>query len=218
MSLNREQSVYQKTAQGEIEKLVKELESEKNKLPQIVVKEKEVVKLESKCTKCNQIEFTYKLGQLKFITYGALGYSITITIISIIKNELFKSDFKAFFESTWRFLQLILKKADTGVLTLVNKVNNNILQWVMHIGLWVLIAGGVIFGLYKLVIELQYKSWKFWNIGAVGMLLIDLLLIVYLSDPIKNLIKLNLFICALGIYFTYVIMRVIINIVQIMHK
>ena len=61
---------------------------------------------------------------------------------------------------------------------------------------------------------MQYKTWKFWNIGAVGMVLSDLIMIVYLSEPIKNLTKLNLFIFALIVYAGYIIIRIIVNIIK----
>ena len=214
MNLNKKHSTYQKVARDEIENLVKELEREKNKPQQIEIKEKEVVKLEPKCTKCNQSEFTYMLGRLKFITYGALVYSIIITIINIIKNEILKSDFKTFFESAWIFLQMVFKKANMGFLKIVSKVDNNILHRVIHIGLWLLAAGVLIFGFYKMVKEMQYKTWKFWNIGAVGMILLDLIVIVFLSEPIKIITNLNLFIFALMFYAAYILIRIIVNIIK----
>ena len=97
-----------------INMVLAELEQEQKKPPAIEVREKEVVKLEPKCAKCNQREYTSKLGQLKFITYGALAYSIIITIIGIIKNDLIKSDFKTFFGSTWSFIQGAFKNANKG--------------------------------------------------------------------------------------------------------
>ena len=197
-----------------INMVLAELEQEQKKPPAIEVREKEVVKLEPKCAKCNQREYTSKLGQLKFITYGALAYSIIITIIGIIKNDLIKSDFKTFFGSTWSFIQGAFKNANKGFSELSIKVDNNVLQSIIHIGLWVLIAGIVIFGLYKLVTEMQYKTWKFWNVGAVGMVLLDLILIVYLSEPIKNLTRLNLFIFTLLFYAGYIIIRIIVNIIK----
>lgn len=203
-----------KSISEKISIVINELEQERKKPPAIEVREKEVVKLEPKCAKCNQKAYTSKLGQLKYITYGALAYSIIITIIGIIKNNLVKADFKTFLGSSWSFIQGVFKNANKGFTELSNKVDNNVLQMIIHIGLWVLIAGVVIFGLYKLVSELKYKTWKFWNVGAVGMVLLDLILIVYLSEPIKNLTKLNLFIFALLFYAWYIIIRIIINFIK----
>lgn len=194
--------------------IIAELEKERAKPPAIEVREKEVVRLEPKCAKCKEKEYTSKLGELKLITYGALAYSIIITIISIIKNDLVKSDFKTFLEQVWSFVCLIFKNANMGFITLSSHIDNEIAQKIIHIGLWVLVAGAVSFGLYKLYNEMQYKTWKFWNIGAVGMVLSDLIMIVYLSEPIKNLTKLNLFIFALIVYAGYIIIRIIVNIIK----
>lgn len=194
--------------------IIDELEKERAKPPAIQVREKEVVKLEPKCAKCKEKEYTAKLGQLRFITYGALAYSIIITILNIIKNELFKSDFKTFLESVWGIVSLIIKNANMSFQTLSNKVDNEMIQKIIPICLWVVLAGAVIFGIYKLYNEMQYKTWKFWNIGAVGMLLLDLILIVYLSEPIKNLTKINLFIFALLVYIVYIIARVIVYLIK----
>jgi len=194
--------------------IIKELERERKKPPSIEFREKEVVKLEPKCARCNQKEYNSKLGQLQFITYGALAYSIIITIISIIKNNLVKNDFKAFIVQMVDLLGQAFKNVNKSFLGVASKVDNNILHWVIHIGLWVLVIGAIIFGIYKLVKEMQYKTWTFWNIGAVGMVLLDLIIIVFLSEPIKNLTKLNLFIFALLVYAAYIIIRIIINIIK----
>lgn len=190
------------------------MEKEKGKPPVIEIREREVVKLEPKCVKCNQTEFAYKLGQLKYITYGALAYGITITIINIISKDLVKNDFKAFIMKAWSFLKTIFMSANKGFLTLSNKVDNNILHRIIHIGLWVVVAGLTIFGIYKLVEEMQYKTWRFWNIGAIGMVLLDLILIVFLSEPIKNFTKINLFIFALLFYAAYIILRIIVYMIR----
>lgn len=194
--------------------IIAELEKERAKPPAIQYKEKEVVRLEPKCDRCKEKEYTAKLGQLRMITYGALAYSIIITIISIIKNEIVKSDFKTFLEQSWRFIQLMLKKANMGFLTLSSHIDNEIAQKIIHIGLWVLVAGAVGYGIYKLYYEMQYKTWKFWNIGAVGMVLLDLILIVYFSEPIKVITNLNLFIFALLVYAGYIIIRITVNIIK----
>lgn len=194
--------------------IIKELEREKAKPPAIEYREKEVVKLEPKCTKCNHKEYNSKLGQLQYITYGALAYSIITTIMSIIRNELVKNDFKAFLGQVIDLLGQGFKNANKGFLGLASKIDNNIIQWVIHIGLWVLVVGLVGYGIYKLVKEMQYKTWKFWNIGAVGMVLLDLIIIMYLSEPIKNLTKLNLFIFALLLYAAYIIARIVVNVIR----
>ena len=209
-----EKNYEEKSISEKISIVIKALENERKKPPAIKVKEKEVVKIEPKCTKCNQKEYTYKLEQLKCITYGALAYSIIITIIATIKNKLIRADFKTFLGSAWSFIKRAFRTANNGFIKLSEKVDNNILQMVIHIGLWVLIAGAVGFGIYKLISELQYKTWTFWNIGAVSMVLIDLILIVYLADPIKNLIKLNLFIFALLFYAGYIVIRIIVNVMK----
>ena len=194
--------------------ILAELERERAKPPAIQVREKEVVKLEPKCTKCNHKEYNSKLGQLQYITYGALAYSILITIISILKNDLVKNDFMAFLGQVIDLLGHGFKNANKGFLGLVSKIDNNIIQWVIHIGLWVLVVSVGGYGIYKLVKEMQYKTWKFWNIGAVGMVLLDLIIIVYLSEPIKNLTKLNLFIFALLLYAAYIIARIVVNVIR----
>lgn len=204
----------EKSLSDKISIVINELENERKKPPSIEVREKEVVKLEPKCVKCNQREYTSKLSQLKYITYGALTYSIIITIIGSIKNDFLRTDFRSFLGSAWSFIRGVFKNANRGFTELSSKVDNSVLQTVIHIGLWVLVAVIVISGLYKLVSELQYKTWKFWSVGAVGMVLLDLILIVYLSKPIKNLIKLNLFIFALLFYAAYVMIRIIVNIIK----
>lgn len=209
-----EKNYEEKSISEKISIVIKALENERNKPPAIKVREKEIVKIEPKCTKCNQKEYTYKLEQLKCITYGALAYSIVVTIIGTIKNKLIRADFKTFMVSAWSFIKRAFRTANNGFTELSGKVDNNILQMIIHIGLWVLIAGIVGFGIYKLVSELRYKTWTFWNVGAVGMVLLDLILIVYLSDPIKNLTKLNLCAFALLFYAGYIIIRIIINAIK----
>lgn len=194
--------------------IIAELEQEREKPAEIQIREKEVIKLEPKCAKCKEKEYTSKLGQLKMITYGALAYSIIITVISIVKNDLVKSDFRAFIEQVWGFLCLAFEKANLGIVTLSEHINNEIAQKIIHIGLWVVIAGLVIFGIYKLYNEMQYKTWKFWNIGAVAMVLVDLILIIYLSEPIKNLLNINLFYFAFMVYAGYIIIRIIVNFIK----
>lgn len=191
------------------DKLQRELTREKEKPPKIEYREREVVKLEPKCVKCNKKEFAYKLGQLKFITYGALAYSIIITIISIIKNDLIKSDLKNFIERVCIFVQCILNDVNNGFLGLSNKVDNYILHWVIHIGLWVLIVSVIGFGIYKLVESLKYKKWSFWNIYASSILLLDLAVVVFLGKYIKKLINMNLIWFAISVYVAYIIIRIV---------
>lgn len=203
-----------KSLSQKINIIIGELEKEKSKAPAIRIREKEIVKLEPKCSRCNEKEYKSKLEQLRMVTYGALAYSIIITIISIVKNEIVKNDFKTFIEQLSGLLKGMIKSANKGGKMLSESINNEIAQKIIYVGLWVLVAGVIIFGIYKLYTEIHYRSWKFWNIGAVAMLLLDLIIIVYLSEPIHNLTKLNLFIFALLVYAGYVIIRIIINIIR----
>lgn len=208
MNLKKNLSNSQKNARDEVAKLVMELENEKTKPSQIEIREKEVIKLEPKCANCSKTNFQKKSIALQGLSFGALAYSISITIVSIIQNKLIIADFKSFYNQVSRFLGQVVKIANSGFLGLSNKVDNNILHWTVYIGLWLLVAVIIGYGSYRLVDLLRYKSWSFWNINACGILLLDLVVVVFLGEYIKELISVNLIWFAISVYGTYILIRV----------
>jgi hypothetical protein len=208
LNLKKNLSNSQKNARDEVAKLVMELENEKTKPPQIEIREKEIIKLEPKCANCSKINFQKKSIALQGLSFGALVYSILITIISIIRNKFIIADFKSFYNQVRGFLGQVVKIANSGFFELSNRVDNNILHWIIYIGLWLLVFGVIGYVSYKLMDLLRYKSWSFWNINARGILLLDLVVVAFLGEYIKELISVNLIWFSISVYGAYILIRV----------
>lgn len=176
--------------------------------------EREVIKLENKCTKCHQDEYKSKKISLEVITYGALAFSIMITIMNLIKNKVLIADSKAFIMQVIHFLGQSLKNVNKGFLGISNKVDNAILHWIIHIGLWAVVVAVLGYGIYKLKDYMTYKSWKYWNVVSVGALLFVFALVVFLGEQIKGLIPINVIWLALALYGAFIVGRAVIYFIK----
>jgi hypothetical protein len=142
------------------------------------------------------------------VTYGSLAFSILITVLNLIKNKALIVDLRRFMEQVVYFIGQAFKNANLGFLRLSNKVDNAILHWIIHIGLWVVVAVVFGFGIYKLKEYLTYKSWTFWNVVSIGVLLFVFALVVFLGEQIKSLIPINLIWLGLALYGAFIVGRV----------
>ncbi len=209
IELNQERQ----SAQDEIADLRMQLENEKKKLPTVEIREKEIIKTEEKCINCSKAEYQIKLVALHGLTVGALIYSILITIINAVENNLLINDCKSFCLQVHGFVEYIIKSLNRGILEVSNELGNSSLYY----ALWVMTVGIIAYLVYRIILVLKNKSWTFWNTYAYSMLLIDLVLVVFRGEYIKGMLGVNLIWFAIGLYFIYIALRVVVYVIKNKH-
>lgn len=178
-------------------------ENEKRK--GVSVREREIVRLEPQCEKCNKTEYMVRKHALQGITIGALLYGIVVTLLTAVHNEVLVSDCKSFLDYWYRFLSTILEKMNQLILEGVNELGNYNLYYV----LWMM-AVCIIMGMGdKVICFCRTKARFFWNPYAYSVLLFDLVLIVFGGEYIKGVFGVNLIGVAIGIYVLYMMLSVV---------
>lgn len=148
------------------------------------------------------LQAQYKAKETALVSYVAIFgvLTVTVTILSLIRQKTFWGDFRAFWIGFWEILVFLFKnvlKGITYVSSLCDKIPQHIvavaLHWIVFVGLFLGLGALLFFGAKKLIdlsAEPISDGIGAWNFSISAIVLVA---VVFFGDYVKNLVKFNLF-------------------------